>query len=194
MAFNDGLDFARSYYLATATPFASLPALTEEIEADLVVVGGGAPAFPPPCTPRRRGPGWRCWRAAASAGALRGATAARSSRACARARAGLVKRLSGESGRSALFDLAVERPRPGRSASSPTHAIDCDLKTHRPPARRCEGRLTLPRDGGRSPLPARGHGYGRTLTLLDAGRPGHGRRRRPTMAASSTSAAATSIR
>jgi gamma-glutamylputrescine oxidase len=39
--FNAGLGMAGSYYAATAAPQPALPPLTERIEADLVVVGGG---------------------------------------------------------------------------------------------------------------------------------------------------------
>jgi gamma-glutamylputrescine oxidase len=42
MDFNAGLNMAGSYYAATATPFAACPPLAGEVEADLVVVGGGA--------------------------------------------------------------------------------------------------------------------------------------------------------
>ena len=41
VGFNDGLEIARSYYVATAAPREPNPALAGEIEADLVVVGGG---------------------------------------------------------------------------------------------------------------------------------------------------------
>jgi gamma-glutamylputrescine oxidase len=41
MGFNDGLGMAGSYYAATANPAPSLPPLVGEVEADLVVVGGG---------------------------------------------------------------------------------------------------------------------------------------------------------
>jgi gamma-glutamylputrescine oxidase len=41
MAFNDGLGMAGSYYVATANPAPACPPLTGEIDADLVVVGGG---------------------------------------------------------------------------------------------------------------------------------------------------------
>ncbi|WP_395670327.1 NAD(P)/FAD-dependent oxidoreductase [Phenylobacterium sp.] len=40
--FNDGLAMANSYYAATARPAPSFPKLDGSIEADLVVVGGGA--------------------------------------------------------------------------------------------------------------------------------------------------------
>ncbi|MBL8544612.1 MAG: FAD-binding oxidoreductase [Hyphomonadaceae bacterium] len=41
MGFNSGLGMERSYYVATANPFASAPPLQGEIEADVVVIGGG---------------------------------------------------------------------------------------------------------------------------------------------------------
>lgn len=41
MDLNAGLNMAGSYYAATAAPFAPCPALAGEVEADLVVVGGG---------------------------------------------------------------------------------------------------------------------------------------------------------
>jgi gamma-glutamylputrescine oxidase len=41
MTLNGGLGFANSYYLATATPAPVRPALAGEVEADVVVIGGG---------------------------------------------------------------------------------------------------------------------------------------------------------
>jgi len=41
MDLNAGLNMAGSYYAATAAPFAPCPPLAGEVEADLVVVGGG---------------------------------------------------------------------------------------------------------------------------------------------------------
>ena len=41
VAFNSGLDIEKSYYVATANPAPSYPPLEGEVEADLVVVGGG---------------------------------------------------------------------------------------------------------------------------------------------------------
>jgi gamma-glutamylputrescine oxidase len=41
MGFNAALNMAGSYYAATATPFAPCPTLEGEVDADLVVVGGG---------------------------------------------------------------------------------------------------------------------------------------------------------
>ena len=42
MHLNTGLNMAQSYMAATATPLAPFPILKGEVEADLVVVGGGA--------------------------------------------------------------------------------------------------------------------------------------------------------
>ena len=41
MGFNSGLDIERSYYAATANPSPLHAPLTGEVDADLVVVGGG---------------------------------------------------------------------------------------------------------------------------------------------------------
>jgi gamma-glutamylputrescine oxidase len=41
MGFNSGLDIERSYYVATANPAPRHPTLSGEVDADLVVVGGG---------------------------------------------------------------------------------------------------------------------------------------------------------
>lgn len=41
MSFNSGLGMERSYYAATANPFASAPKLEGEARADVVVIGGG---------------------------------------------------------------------------------------------------------------------------------------------------------
>ena len=41
MGFNSGLQMERSYYVATANPFASAPMLEGDVRADVVVVGGG---------------------------------------------------------------------------------------------------------------------------------------------------------
>ncbi|MGD9981513.1 MAG: NAD(P)/FAD-dependent oxidoreductase [Hyphomonadaceae bacterium] len=41
MSFNSGLQMERSYYVATANPFAPAPKFEGEISADVVVIGGG---------------------------------------------------------------------------------------------------------------------------------------------------------
>ena len=38
---NDGLNFANSYYVATANPFAPAPRLKREMRVDVVIIGGG---------------------------------------------------------------------------------------------------------------------------------------------------------
>ncbi len=127
MAFNDGLGFAGSYYLATANPFPSLPALGGEVEADVVVVGGG-------CT------GLSAALHAAEAGArvvlieggrigwgASGRNGGQMIPGLRKGAAGLVAALGRERARL-LFDLAV-------SARSlvveriARHAIACDLRT-----------------------------------------------------------------
>ena len=41
MSFNSGLGMERSYYAATANPFAPAPRLEDEAHADVVIIGGG---------------------------------------------------------------------------------------------------------------------------------------------------------
>ncbi len=41
MGFNSGLGMGRSYYVATANPFAPAPKLEGELKADVVIIGGG---------------------------------------------------------------------------------------------------------------------------------------------------------
>jgi gamma-glutamylputrescine oxidase len=48
--FNSGLDIGKSYYVATANPAPDHPALQGDIDADLVVVGGGCTGCPQPFT------------------------------------------------------------------------------------------------------------------------------------------------
>ena len=55
MSLNAGLGFANSYYLATAHPAPTYPALAGEVEADLVVVGGGCTGLAAALYAARRG-------------------------------------------------------------------------------------------------------------------------------------------
>jgi gamma-glutamylputrescine oxidase len=41
VSFNSGLGMERSYYAATANPFAPAPRLEDEAHADVVIIGGG---------------------------------------------------------------------------------------------------------------------------------------------------------
>src|ERR1700756_4822421 len=55
MTFNATLGIERSYYAATANPFTRAPSLTEEVEADLCVVGGGCSGLSAALHARERG-------------------------------------------------------------------------------------------------------------------------------------------
>jgi hypothetical protein len=69
---------ALNYYGATKKYHLHFPALREDIEADVVIIGGGFSALTPPLSWRNRAsPTWWCWRRAISATAAPGATAAR---------------------------------------------------------------------------------------------------------------------
>lgn len=53
--FNATLGIERSYYAATANPFARAPSLTGTVEADLCVVGGGCSGLSAALHARERG-------------------------------------------------------------------------------------------------------------------------------------------
>lgn len=127
MGFNDGLSMARSYYVATAAPWGPNPPLTGEIDADLVVVGGGCTGLSAALHAAQRGlavvlleggrVGW-------------GASGRNGGQMIPGLRKGAVElvKLYGPERARALFDLALE----ARSLVVDLiaqHAIDCDLKT-----------------------------------------------------------------
>ncbi len=127
MAFNDGLDFARSYYLATAKPFASLPALTEEIEVDLAVVGGGCTGLSAALHAAQAGARVALVEGGRIGWGASGRNGGQMIPGLRKGAAGLVKAFGRERAR-ALFDLAVG----ARSlvlGLIETHSIACDLKT-----------------------------------------------------------------
>lgn len=53
--FNSGLDMARSYYVATANPFAPAPKLQDDTSADVVIIGGGYTGLHAALNARARG-------------------------------------------------------------------------------------------------------------------------------------------
>lgn len=55
MGFNSGLGMERSYYAATATPFAQAPPLQGDARADVVVIGGGYTGLHAALSARERG-------------------------------------------------------------------------------------------------------------------------------------------
>ena len=65
MDFNAGLGMPRSYYAATAHPATAFPRLRGEVQADLVVMGGGCTGLSAALHAAGRGPcsTWR-WRPA----------------------------------------------------------------------------------------------------------------------------------
>ena len=125
MTFNSNLDFERSYYLATATPAERFGALTGAIEADVVVVGGGATGLSAALHAREAGLsvvlleggriGW-------------GASGRNGGQMIPGLRKGAheLVRLYGVERGKALFDLAVEA-RDLVVDLIARHAIDCDL-------------------------------------------------------------------
>jgi gamma-glutamylputrescine oxidase len=125
--FNDGLGMARSWYAATANPFAPCPTLQGEIEADLVVVGGGCTGLSSALEAAERGlsvvlleggkVGW-------------GASGRNGGQMIPGLRKGAVELIAayGLERAKALFDLSLEA-RALVLDRIARHDIDCDLKT-----------------------------------------------------------------
>lgn len=124
--FNAGLNMAGSYYAATGSPFAARPPLAGEVEADLVVVGGGATGLSAALHAANAGLsvvlleggriGW-------------GASGRNGGQIIPGLRKGAVElvALFGRERARALFDLA-QAARDLVVALIAEHAIDCDLK------------------------------------------------------------------
>src|SRR5579862_9303256 len=125
MACNANLDFERSYYLATARPAERFAPLGDPIEADVVVVGGGATGLSAALHASEAG---------LSVAVLEGGRIGwgASGRNGGQIIPGLRKgahelvRLYGLERGKALFDLAVEA-RDLVAGLVTRHAIDCDL-------------------------------------------------------------------
>ncbi len=124
--FNTGLGMARSYYAATAHPWPDRPPLAGEIEADVVVVGGGCTGLSAALHAAARGAsvvvleggkvGW-------------GASGRNGGQIIPGLRKGAVELVKsyGPTRARALFDLALEARRLVGDLIE-RHVIDCDLK------------------------------------------------------------------
>jgi gamma-glutamylputrescine oxidase len=127
MDFNAGLGMPRSYYVATAHPATAFPRLRGEVQADLVVVGGGATGLSAALHAAERGLrvvlleggklGW-------------GASGRNGGQLIPGLRKGAAElvRLYGPERARALFDLALEARALVLDLIA-RHAIPCDLKT-----------------------------------------------------------------
>ena len=126
MTFNSGLGFADCYYLATATPAALRPALAEDLEAEVVVIGGGCTGLSAALHAAKRGRsvvlveggriGW-------------GASGRNGGQIIPGLRKGPLEltRMLGEPAARAAFDLACEA-RDLVVELIQNNAIDCDLR------------------------------------------------------------------
>jgi len=127
VTFNAGLNMAGSYYAATAHPAPAYPTLAEEIDADLVVVGGGCTGLSAALHAAGRGlkvvlleggkVGW-------------GASGRNGGQMIPGLRKGAVEltRVYGPERAKALFDLSLEA-RGVVQGLIERHGIACDLKT-----------------------------------------------------------------
>ena len=127
MGLNDGLEMARSYYAATAAPWPTQPALVGDVDADLVIVGGGCTGLSAALHAARQGLsvvvleggriGW-------------GASGRNGGQIIPGLRKGVAELVAmyGPERARALFELALEA-RDLVMGLIAEHAIDCDLRT-----------------------------------------------------------------
>jgi gamma-glutamylputrescine oxidase len=127
MGFNDGLGMAGSYYAATANPAPSLPPLVGDVEADLVVVGGGCTGLSAALEAAERGLSVILLEGGRIGWGASGRNGGQMIPGLRKGAAELVKAYGKERAR-ALFDLALEA-RTLVLERIARHAIACDLKT-----------------------------------------------------------------
>ena len=126
MGFNSGLDIEKSYYVATAKPAPSYPPLEGEVEADLVVVGGGCTGLSAALHAAERGLKVVLLEGGKIGWGASGRNGGQIIPGLRKGAVGLVKSFGRERAR-ALFDLAVEA-RGLVLGLIERHGIDCDLR------------------------------------------------------------------
>ncbi len=127
MAFNDGLDFTRSYYLATASPIETFATLAEDIEVDVVVVGGGCTGLSAALHAAQAGARVALLEGGRIGWGASGRNGGQMIPGLRKGAVGLVKAFGPDRAR-ALFDLAIGA-RALVLGLIDRHAIACDLKT-----------------------------------------------------------------
>jgi gamma-glutamylputrescine oxidase len=127
MAFNDGLGMAGSYYVATAHPAPAHPLLEGEIDADLVVVGGGCTGLSAALHAAERGLSVVLLEGGCVGWGASGRNGGQMIPGLRKGAAELVKAYGRERA-SALFHLALEA-RALVLERIARHGIACDLKT-----------------------------------------------------------------
>jgi gamma-glutamylputrescine oxidase len=129
MGFNSGLDIEKSYYVATANAAPSHPTLEGEVEADLVVVGGGCTGLSAALHAAERGLKVVLLEGGKIGWGASGRNGGQMIPGLRKGAVGLVKSYGRERAR-ALFDLAFEA-RGLVLGLIERHAIDCDLRLTR---------------------------------------------------------------
>jgi len=127
VGFNDGLGMARSYYAATAAPSVEQPALTGEVEADLVIVGGGCTGLSAALHAARQGLSVVVLEGGRIGWGASGRNGGQMIPGLRKGAAELVA-MYGAGRAKALFDLALEA-RDLVLGLIAEHGIDCDLRT-----------------------------------------------------------------
>lgn len=124
--FNSGLDIGKSYYVATAAPAVVHPALQGEVEADLVVVGGGCTGLSAALHAAERGLKVVLLEGGRIGWGASGRNGGQMIPGLRKGAKGLVRSFGPERAK-ALFDLAFEA-RGLVLDIIERHAIDCDLR------------------------------------------------------------------
>ena len=127
MGFNDGLNFADSYYVATALPAPAHPPLEGDVDADLVVVGGGCTGLSAALHAAERGLSVVLLEGGKIGWGASGRNGGQMIPGLRKGAAELVQAYGRERAK-ALFDLALEARTLALELIA-RHGIDCDLKT-----------------------------------------------------------------